>query len=83
MTSTTTSPINCFAPVEYWQNSPNIRSAGQSYRSSGCRLESGGAENRLAAIAVQNLKTLFSAALRPIQQLILDLPASTMRVILF
>jgi hypothetical protein len=30
MVSTTTSPINCFAPVEYWQNSPNIRSAGQS-----------------------------------------------------
>jgi hypothetical protein len=26
--STTTGPINCFAPVEYWQNSPNIRSAG-------------------------------------------------------
>jgi hypothetical protein len=66
----TSSPINFFAPVEYWQNSPNIRSAGQSCRSSGCRLESGGAENRLAAIAVQNFKTLFSAALRPIQQLI-------------
>jgi hypothetical protein len=83
MISITTSPINCFAPVEYWQNSPNIRSAGQSYRSPGCRLESGGAENRLAAIAVQNFKTLLSAALRPIQQLILDLPASAMRVILF
>jgi hypothetical protein len=27
--SITTSPINCFAPVEYWQNPPNIRSAGQ------------------------------------------------------
>jgi hypothetical protein len=27
MASTTTSPINCFAPVEYWQKSPNIRSS--------------------------------------------------------
>jgi hypothetical protein len=60
MISTTTSPINCFTPVEYWQNSPNIRSAGQSYRSPGCRLESGGAENRLADIAVQNFNTLLS-----------------------
>jgi hypothetical protein len=46
-------------------------------------LGSGGAENRLAAIAVQNFKTLFGAAPRPIQQLILDPPASAMRVILF
>jgi hypothetical protein len=36
MTSVITSPINCFAPVEYWQNSPNIRL-------SGCRLQFGGA----------------------------------------
>jgi hypothetical protein len=38
---------------------------------------------RQSQIAVQTFKTLLSAALRPIQQLILDLPASTMRVLLF
>jgi hypothetical protein len=75
MASITTTPINCFAPVEYWQNTPDIRS-------SGCRLESGGAENRTAAITQKRSNTLLSA-LRPIQQLILDLPVSAMRVILF
>jgi hypothetical protein len=32
MASITTSPINCFAPIGYWQN----------IRSSGCRLQFGG-----------------------------------------
>jgi hypothetical protein len=79
-----TSPISCFAPVEYWQNSPDIRSAGKSCRSSGCRLESGGAENRLAAIALQNPSTK-SALPRPMSNsTALDLlPASAVRVILF
>jgi hypothetical protein len=41
ITSTTTSPINCFAPVEYWQNN----------QSPGCRLQFVGAEKPLTEIS--------------------------------
>jgi hypothetical protein len=76
MANIATSPINCFAPVEYWQNTPNIRSPS-------CRLESGGAENCIVTTTQKRSNTLLSAALRPIQQLFLDLPVSAMRVIIF
>jgi hypothetical protein len=55
--------IHCFAPVEYYGK------ISQNIRSSGCRLQFGGAENRLAAIALQNPSTESCHALRAIQQL--------------
>jgi hypothetical protein len=78
MTSITTSPISSFALVEYWQNTPNIRS-------SGCRLESGGAENRTVAITQKRSTTLLSSQRHATTNstAILDLPVSAMRVILF
>jgi hypothetical protein len=41
-----TSPINCFAPVDCWQNKPACRSPG-------CRLKSGGAVKRTSVIQLQ------------------------------
>jgi hypothetical protein len=51
---TTASPINCFAPVKYWQNSPKCRSLG-------CGLQPGGAVKRTFAITLQSFKALFLA----------------------
>jgi hypothetical protein len=58
---------NCFAPVEYWQTKPT--ETKPSCRSSGCRLQFGGAEKRLPAIKLQSSNIFFSVALRAIQQL--------------
>jgi hypothetical protein len=52
-----------------WQGQPckmveyeHWRKKKRSCRSSGCRLQVGGAENGLLAIRLQNFKTLFSVA---------------------
>jgi hypothetical protein len=54
MASVITSPINCFAPVEYWQNLPGCRSFG-------CRVKSDDAANCKAHFRNQaaNIKHTF------------------------
>jgi hypothetical protein len=59
----TISPINCFAPVEYWPQ--------KNIRSSGCRLQFGNAEKLPSAITQQNSSTDSRHAVRATQQLCL------------